>query len=147
MVLANDQPIIIRKVLTRLPTLRDTWFIKSSSGNVITTRTRYVPSSTKTTQVTICILKIWIIWYRRPGWSSVRTRYRNRKKFIILLHQKSKITELPQDFGMTDYIPPHTPYELTIKLSAYMCPTTDEYKQTMANYPYHGLIGKLTTLV
>jgi hypothetical protein len=71
---------------------------------------------------------------------------RNWTERTILLHQQSKITEILEDFGMTDSIPKYTPYELKVRLTHEMSPTTEEDKLEMTKYPYRQLVGRINYL-
>ena len=68
---------------------------------------------------------------------------RNWTDQTITLHQDSKITELLEDFGMSDCIPAYTPYELKTKLTHEMSPKTDKDKEAMSRHPYRQLIGRI----
>jgi hypothetical protein len=71
---------------------------------------------------------------------------RNLEDGTILLHQAAKIINILSDFGMSDCIPAYTPAQLSVTLSANMCPTTDREKADMKRKSYRSLVSRCAHL-
>ena len=72
--------------------------------------------------------------------------HRNRKRFSILLNQKSYIHSVLKRFSMENSKPTSVPLAAHFLLSKDQCPKTASEKERMSKVPYSNVIGSICFL-